>query len=209
MNDTNTTTGAIIGLLLLLMIAAGLYWWWQNNRAGMFEEERPSATSTTSTKPSTDDQAEAQEVRAVVTNFGRQLQMVSLAASTTTRDDSIERYYGPYVSSDLIARWKTQPSGAIGREVSRSRPDRIEIESVIRIDGDQYAVIGHVVEVASTTTTSTTSGLTDGVSMDIASTYPVTCTVDKQPDGTWRITDIARSAGTSRTPSSRSAQLPL
>lgn len=191
MNNTNTSMGAMIGLVLLFIIAAGLYWWWHSGRTETLQGTDQPTTSLTSTS----HQAEVREIQSLVANFGRQLHMVSLAASTSTRNGAIERHYGPYVSPRLITRWKTQPATALGRDSSTTRPDRIDIESVIRIDENQYAVIGRVIEIAATTTTSATSGLTDGDRMGVVSAYPITFTVDKQPDDTWIITDAARSTG--------------
>jgi hypothetical protein len=117
----NTKTRTIIGIVVLIIVIAG----------GWLILARPHA-----------DTAQA-DVRTTVTDFGSQLQKVSLLAPTAGSD--IATTYAPYVDADLLAKWKADPSTAPGRQTSSPWPDHIEITNVQKSDEGAYIVSGTLV----------------------------------------------------------------
>jgi hypothetical protein len=123
--------------------------------------ESPAATETASASPATDDAAEREAVAAVVEQFGKQLQLVSLLAPAETVRESIREHYGEYVTPKLLEAWLNDPSEAPGRQVSSPWPDRIEIGEITAADDSVYEVTGEMVEIT-------------GAGNEIAARIPVT-----------------------------------
>lgn len=116
---------------------------------------------------------------AVVTGFGKALQMVSLTADPDTVRTAMNQHYKTYVTRELLAEWQQDPERAPGRRTSSPWPDRIEPQTVAQEDG-AFVIRGEVVEL-------TSQELTSG---GAASRYPVTATVI-QEDGRWVISSFA------------------
>lgn len=68
--------------------------------------------------------------KAVLLDFGLKLKNVSLTADGAAGIAAIEAEYGPYVTPELLADWKNNPSRAPGRLVSSPMPDRLGIASI-------------------------------------------------------------------------------
>ena len=104
----------------------------------------PEPVPTAMPTPSVDEEA---QVRSLVENFGRRLQMVSLLAPTAAQD--LQKQYVEFVSPALLETWTKDVSKAPGRMVSSPWPDRIEITTLSKEGADRYVMAGFVVEVTS------------------------------------------------------------
>lgn len=114
-----------------------------------------------------------EEARNLVIDFGEEMKNVSLLAPSDILAASMDAHYGKYLAPELLSSWKHDPSTALGREVSNPYPDRIEIGSVTVDDGNEYTVVGRVIEI--TSDQAGTGNVTD--------TYEVTFTL-KDRNGT-------------------------
>lgn len=122
--------------------------------------------------------AEEAEIRDLVENFGRRLQLVSLQAPDAAQE--MQKQYSEFVSATLLEAWMNDVSRAPGRMVSSPWPDRIEITTLSREGTDRYVITGFVVEV-----TSTEIG-----SDDAAVKTPVRIVVQRE-QGRWLLTEYA------------------
>lgn len=95
------------------------------------------------------DEAEKNEVIKFVQNFGEQLRMVSLLAPEDILKDTMNEYYGDYVSVELIEKWLKDPVAAPGKLTSSPWPGRIDILSVEKASENEYIVVGNIVEFTS------------------------------------------------------------
>jgi hypothetical protein len=97
------------------------------------------------------DSAEAEENEIVkfVQEFGGQLKMVSLLAPEDILKETMNEYYGSFVSAELIEKWIKDPVTAPGRLTSSPWPGRIDVLSVEKIAEDEYLVKGNIVEFTS------------------------------------------------------------
>lgn len=120
-------------------------------------------------------------VRAVVLEFGEQLQRVSLSAPISVTQEAIRDNYGEYVSPELLEKWVQNPVQAPGRLTSSPWPARIAIGSVVKRSDGVYLVEGNVIEV-------TSQELAEG---GIAAQYPVTIETQRR-DGDWVIVNYER-----------------
>ncbi|MGE5422323.1 MAG: hypothetical protein ACM3QW_03595 [Ignavibacteriales bacterium] len=93
--------------------------------------------------------ADKQAVTSQVQGFGKQLSMVSLTAPIDTVAKDMQKYYSPYVSSQLINIWAKDPLKAPGRLTSSPWPDRIDIQSTTIDSADTYKVNGNIIEITS------------------------------------------------------------
>lgn len=93
--------------------------------------------------------AEMNEVTEFVQSFGEQLKMVSLLAPEDVTRDAMVKYYGDYVSEDLIEKWVKDSDNAPGRQVSSPWPERIDVLSAEKTDENTYIVKGTIIEVTS------------------------------------------------------------
>lgn len=125
------------------------------------------------------DESEEQAVTAVVEEFGKKLQTVSLLAPDDILKDSIQESYGELVTPELLDKWLQKPQDAPGRTVSSPWPDRIEIGSIEKISDDTYEVNGKVIEI---TSTEQENGRADAK-------YPITLTI-KSVDTKWLIDKV-------------------
>lgn len=124
------------------------------------------------------DESERNEVTKFVQSFGEQLKMVSLLAPEDILKESMEEYYGDYVSPELIEKWLKDPVAAPGKLTSSPWPGRIDVLSVEKIDEDKYEIKGNIVEFTS-------------VEMEeggIAAKREITLEINKT-DGKWMIVD--------------------
>lgn len=122
------------GFIIVIMVAA-LFGAWYAVRQAPWEAE-PAGGS------------EEREVRQVIADFGKKLNMVSLAAPKEIAARSIREQYAPFISPELLAAWEADPEKAPGRLTSNPYPDRIDIVLVEK-EGDAYVVQGKVIEVTS------------------------------------------------------------
>lgn len=127
----------------------------------------------------TSTSVEESEVRTVVEEFGKKLQLVSLQSPNAVED--IRAQYSQYVSPALLEQWMNDLSQAPGRIVSSPWPDRIEITSITRTTSGEYSVTGYVVEVTSV----------EVVSGGAANKIPVRITVQKSQE-CWLIAEYAQ-----------------
>jgi len=102
----------------------------------------PAATET----PTATQDAQS-EVRQVVEDFGTRLQNVSLLAPDAA--EQMETHYDSLVTPELLAEWQADPANAPGRQTSSPWPERIEVQSIRRLDSGAYQVIAEVVEATS------------------------------------------------------------
>lgn len=133
----------------------------------------PTSTSTIASKT-----GEEVEVRDLVENFGKRLQMVSLLAPDAVQD--LQRQYSEFVSPALLETWMKAVSKAPGRMVSSPWPDRIRITTLTRETPDRYVVDGYVIEITST----------EIAGNEAANEIPVHIVVEKD-QGYWLITEYA------------------
>lgn len=98
-------------------------------------------------KPMVADDGSA--ARALVTEFGTKLKMVSLLAPQDELRAAMEANYGAYVAPELLAQWVNDPTMALGRQTSSPWPERIDVVSVEQIgEGAVYRVEANIIEVA-------------------------------------------------------------
>jgi hypothetical protein len=55
----------------------------------------------------------------------------------------------PYITNELLQKWRNDPRSAPGRMLSSPWPERIEITEVERISDNEYSVKGKIIEVTS------------------------------------------------------------
>lgn len=123
-------------------------------------------------------------VRAMLTEFGTKLRFVSLLAPSDVRRAAMEEYYGPYLTSDLLAAWSPEDAEALGRYTSSPSPERIDIIEVRKTSPDTYIVDANVIETVMTSASS---------SPEVAGVYPVTFKVRRE-GGTYRIAAATKGA---------------
>ncbi|MGD8405258.1 MAG: helix-turn-helix transcriptional regulator [Anaerolineales bacterium] len=95
----------------------------------------------------TSDAVEETEVRELVKDFGRKLQIVSLQAPDAAQE--IQDQYSDFVEPALLEIWMNNVMDAPGRIVSSPWPDRIEITTLKKEGSDRYVITGSVIEVTS------------------------------------------------------------
>lgn len=158
-----------IAAILLLAIAAAAGWYYLANDKAASSQSVSNA----------DDAA----IRAMVTEFGGQMQKVSLLAPETQRKAEMGLYYAAYVSPGLLAAWYPEGAeGALGRYTSSPWPERIEVVSVTAAGNTAATVEANVIEVANTAS-----------STQLAAVYPVTFTVKKEGNQ-WKIAAAQKGA---------------
>ncbi len=124
--------------------------------------------------------ADETEVRSLVNEFGKKLQLVTLLASGEERKAAMDAAYGAYVAPELLTKWYPEGEVALGRHSSSPWPDRIDIVEVRPVDGN-FVVEANVIEVANDVSGSTTA----------AAVYPITLSLEKR-DGEWRIVKMEK-----------------
>ena len=92
---------------------------------------------------------EEKDVTALVENFGKKLQMVSLLAPEQSVRESMREHYADFVSPSLLETWQNDPLHAPGRTVSSPWPDRIDVLSVEKTADGAYRVKGEIIEITS------------------------------------------------------------
>ena len=116
------------------------------------------------------------EIKELVENFGKRLQVVSLQSPDAAQE--LQEQYSEFVSPALLEIWLKDVSNAPGRMVSSPWPDRIEITALSSEGSETYETTGFIVEV-----TSTEVG-TD----EAAAKIPVRMVVQRS-EGAWLITE--------------------
>jgi hypothetical protein len=128
--------------------------------------------------PSAGSDEEKAAVAKAVTDFGAQLNFVSLTAAPDIAIKAMEDHYAPFVSAELLDAWKKDLERAPGRLTSNPHPDRIEIRKMERNEDGSYEVGAKVIEVVSG-------------SDAVVSNYPVALKL-RFRDGKWIITGFAK-----------------
>lgn len=122
---------------------------------------------------------EVEIIENIVKSFGNNLKMVSLLAPEDILRESMEKYYGEFISKALLEKWIEEPTKALGRLTSSPWPNGIYILNVEKVSEYEYKVEGEVVEVTS-----------DKMDKDEALLkYSVTLIV-KFNDNSWLIDDV-------------------
>lgn len=122
---------------------------------------------------------EKNEVVEFVQKFGGQLKMVSLLSPEDVLKDDMHKYYGNYVTDDLIEKWVKNPGNAPGKLTSSPWPERISVTSAEKTDEDRYIVNGTIYEITS-----------DQIQkVGFAAKRPITLEVSKT-DGKWIIDSL-------------------
>ncbi|WAA12652.1 M56 family metallopeptidase [Fervidibacillus halotolerans] len=121
-----------------------------------------------------------EDIQALVEDFGKTLQKVSLSAPDHIVAKSIEENYSEYITSELLEKWKNDPQSAAGRMVSSPWPDRIDIIKIENTDETHYTVYGEIIEVTSL----------EKKNGGVAAKRPITLVVGKENEH-WLINDVA------------------
>lgn len=161
-------------LLALLLLAAGVF-----ISIGYSYRSPEGGTPPT---PSTDD---LQTASTTVNGFGNQLRMVSLLALPEVFSQSLDQYYGAYLTPELLADWKANPSNALGRPTSSPWPEGIDIISVDADTGGTITVLGNIREVANTAEGGT----------EVVVIHPVALTLEKN-GSVWLIREVSKGSST-------------
>ena len=106
----------------------------------------PTQTPVSNITP-TSNVVEEAEVRDLIKDFGKRLQVVSLQAPDAAQE--IQNQYSEFVEPALLERWMNDSMNAPGRIVSSPWPDRIEISTLSKEGPDKYVITGFVIEVTS------------------------------------------------------------
>ncbi len=128
-----------------------------------------------SERPETTSSCEDPRVRQVVEGLGENLKRVSVLAPDSIVMREIRQAYAPYVTVDLLEKWTSDPSSALGREVSSPWPDRIEVRSVHAVGPETCHVEADIVYESSAPPTAGAPPIRT----------PVTLLLRK--DGDWRV----------------------
>lgn len=94
-------------------------------------------------------EADREAVRAVVTEFGKRLQRVSLLSPRGQLLAAVAAEYAPLVAPELLEEWMRHPESAPGRSTSSPWPDHIEIDTTMVDSAGVWTVLGAIVEMTS------------------------------------------------------------
>jgi len=160
-----TTNGLVkfiaVGIVLLLVISVGGYFLY-----------RPSTT----TQP---NQADINAIYQVVGEFGARLKDVGLSAPKQDIITAVDFNLKRLITNRLYQEFVQDTSKVPGRTVSSPWPERIEIDSVQKLDGTSYTVNGKIIGM---TSVEMTQGGNAGRTL-------ITLTL-KKVNGTWLIDDV-------------------
>ncbi|MBI4087064.1 hypothetical protein HY416_03760 [Candidatus Kaiserbacteria bacterium] len=162
--------GTILGLVIILciLVVGGFYaYTWMKKSA--------------QTQQDASLQTDEGKIRALVEEFGTQLQRVDLSQEEGVAE-VIKEAYQPYLSSRLLTDWANDPREALGRRVASQWPDRIEVEKVQQTTKITYRAFGTLVEV-------TNEGGGIGEAPMEALRRPIQMTLRKEKDD-WRIARV-------------------
>jgi hypothetical protein len=164
--------GLIVGVIIIVLVIIGVW-------IVVSTKNTPQNTQSTISMD-IDPAAEQAEVISTVKSFGYKLKDVSLLAPAATVGQSMDNEYAAFVTPQLLAKWKSNPSSAPGRTVSSPSPDRIDVLNATKNTDATYTVTGNIVEVSST-----------GAAPTASSSYPVKFTLTKVNDF-WFISSYER-----------------
>jgi 2-keto-4-pentenoate hydratase/2-oxohepta-3-ene-1,7-dioic acid hydratase in catechol pathway len=116
-------------------------------------------------------------VRAVVLDFGMNLQKVSVMGPNAA--DEMAKTYKNDITPELLALWQSNPRSAPGRVTSSPWPDHIIIKSLFKQQIDYEVEADIILEDSSTNIVNTQNS--------IAGSIPIHLSVAPQPDGRWLI----------------------
>lgn len=107
------------------------------------------SSSSTSKESTSNEINDIDNIKILVDGFGKVLKNVSLLSPPDILENDMKKYYGPFLSEELLSKWIKDPSEAPGRLTSSPWPDHIEITDVKKITVDRYEVTGNVIEMTS------------------------------------------------------------
>ena len=125
---------------------------------------------------------EKSQITTLIEDFGKKLTSVDLLSPEDMIAENIQKYYSPYLTADLLMKWTFDPFQAMGRFLSSPWPDRIEIDSMERIDDNTIKVKGYVIWVVSGNGT-----------LDVTDRVPTVLIVKKDPSTQKHLIDNAYS----------------
>ena len=117
-------------LLIFAILVGGVFIWYLGENKIMSKSERA-------------------EVTALVENFGSKMKDVSLSSPKNIIISEMKSAYSPFISKSLMDSWEQDPSEIIGRLTSSPWPEKIEIDSIEKLDKYKIDVKGKIVYVAS------------------------------------------------------------
>ena len=162
----------IIILVIIAVAVAGIFVFSSKSKQG---EETISPA-----QPAKNAEEEAiNQVESLVEEFGKKLQNVYLTSPESQLRKDVEENYRDFLSPTLLALWLENPSQRLGRFTSSPWPDRIEIESIEKIDNSKYQVKGEIIEITSI----------EMVEGGVAASRDIELTVEKI-NGKWLISEI-------------------
>ncbi len=123
------------------------------------------------------------QIKTLIEDFGKVLVNVSLLGPSDLLENDMKKYYGRYLSEELILQWIKDPSNALGRLTSSPWPDHIEVIELKKVTDDKYEVTGNVVEITSV----------EAEQGGYADKYGVNLTIERI-DTKWLITGVIKEA---------------
>lgn len=126
--------------VLIIAMGMGVYFW----QSPIHEENQAENRQTEDWQVK---EAEEAAVKETIAGFGRALKNVSLLSPTAAED--IEANYRDFLDPVLLARWKTDPSKALGRTTSSPWPESIEVGNMVRLGSGAYDVSGKIIDMTS------------------------------------------------------------
>ncbi len=127
------------------------------------------------------EKTEAYMVQAKIEEFGRRQALVSLTAPKDIQAEVIAGHYSYYATSDLIKKWQKDLSIAPGRRTADPWPEKIEVDTLEKLEDGSYVIKGRLIE--RTSNPEAKNG--------IAGEYPLEITAKKINDR-WMITYYER-----------------
>jgi hypothetical protein len=161
MNTNGLVRFIVVGMVLLLVISVGMYF--------LF---KPSTTSPP-------NEADINAIYQVVGEFGARLKDVGLSDSKQNIITAVDFNLKRLITNRLYQEFVQDTSKVPGRTVSSPWPERIEIDSVQKLDGTSYTVNGKIIGMTSVE-------MTHGGN---AGETPITLTL-KRVNGTWLIDNV-------------------
>ncbi|HEU0080692.1 MAG TPA: hypothetical protein VFQ72_01535 [Candidatus Paceibacterota bacterium] len=156
--------------IVALFVTAGA--WYLAHRGEAPADSQPSQSVSS---------GEQGAVEAAARGLGSRLKNVSLMAPAASLAAALDREYGAYVAPELLARWKADPSRALGRQTSNPYPDSLSVVGVSLQPDGSYVVEGNVVET------------TSADPQRVAAVYPVMLRWEKR-SGSWLLVSAEKGA---------------
>ncbi|HYE83435.1 MAG TPA: hypothetical protein VEG39_14860 [Clostridia bacterium] len=136
-------------IVLVLLLSASLFGCVSAENQAQLNEEGQRKEDLQQEEQQQEDKFDEEAAAALVGDFGSKLQLVSLQAPKDIVEKSMLENYGDFVSEELLAKWISDPLNAPGRLTSSPWPDRIEIQTVVKLPENTYEVKGEIIEITS------------------------------------------------------------